>query len=125
MRPSRRAAPFLLIACYLALGSGALRFAHDAQHSREEAAAATACSEPAGRGGHHSHGPDGHHRPHHDESNCATHALLGAPLLAATTVPVLIQIGLLVAFLTLISPPVAQMRLPARIDCRGPPLRRA
>ena len=116
----RHAALILLITCFLALGSGALRFAHDAQHAREDAAA-PACSEPAGGGEGHSHGS----RRHHDEKNCALHALLSAPLLAATAVPVLVQMGLLVAFLTLLSPPVAQLRLPARIDCRGPPLCRA
>ena len=120
----RYPASILLILCYVALGSGALRFAHDAQHAREDAAAAAACSEPAAGGEHHSRDPHRHH-PHHDESNCGTHALLGAPLLAATAVPVLVSLGLLVAFLTLLSPPVARLRLPARIDCRGPPLCRA
>jgi hypothetical protein len=119
MRPLRGAAPILLIACFLALGSGALRFAHDAQHAREDAAAAAACEHSTAGG--HGHGPDRHAHHHHDESNCALHALLGAPLVAATAVPVLVQLGLLVAFLTLLSPPVARLRLPARIDCRGPP----
>ena len=124
MRALRHAAPILLITCFLALGSGALRFAHDAQHAMEDAAASR-CFEPAAGGEHHSPGPHRHHHPHHDESNCATHALLSAPLLASTAVPVLVSLGLLLAFLTLLSPPVAQLRLPARIDCRGPPLRRA
>jgi hypothetical protein len=124
MRTLRHAAPILLITCFLALGSGTLRFAHDAQHAREDAAAAP-CSDTAAGGGHHSHGPHRHDHHPHNESNCATHALLSAPLLAATAVPVLVERGLFVAFLTLLSPPVAQIRLPARIDCRGPPLCRA
>ena len=118
MRALRSAAPIVLIACFLALGSGALRFAHDAQHAREDAG--VSCTEGAGGGEPHSQGHGPHHR-HHDASNCALHALLGAPLLAATAVPVLVQLGLAAAFLALLSPPAAQLRLPARIDCRGPP----
>ena len=123
MRALRYTAPTLLVACFLALGSGALRFAHDAQHAREDAARA-ACAEAGVGGERHSHGRDHHHR-HHDDSNCALHALLGAPLLALGAVPVLVQLGVFVAFLTLLAPPLARLRLPARIDCRGPPPCRA
>jgi len=35
--------------------------------------------------------------------------------------PLLVQLGLFVAFLTLLATPVTRLRLPARIDCRGSP----
>ena len=109
-----RVAALLLSLCFVGLGSGVLRFAHDAAHAHDDArvdAAARAAGLPVDPAGRHAH----------DESNCDLHALLNAPLLAAQTVPLLVQLGLFVAFLTLLSNPVTRLRLPARIDCRGPP----
>jgi hypothetical protein len=104
----------ILLLCFLGLGSGALRFAHDAAHRQHDARlehAARAAGIPIE--------PKDHHP--HDESNCDLHALLNAPLALTNETPLLVQLGLFVAFLTLLSTPVARLRLPARIDCRGPP----
>jgi hypothetical protein len=112
--PVRRVSITLLLLCFLGLGSGALRFAHDAAHARDDArieTAARAAGVPV----------DPKDRHPHDESNCDLHALLKAPLAVAPVIPLLVQLGLFVAFLTLLVSPVTRLRLPARIDCRGPP----
>jgi hypothetical protein len=60
--------------------------------------------------------------PHqHDESNCAIHAQLHLQFLAAGFTPILICLGLFLAFLSLLDSPLLGRLLPARIDCRGPP----
>ena len=113
-RVVRAPAALLASLCFLGLGSGVLRFAHDAEHARADArvaAAARAAGLPVDPAGRHTH----------DESNCDVHALLNAPLVAPQAVPLLVQFGLFVAFLTLLSTPVERLRLPARIHCRGPP----
>lgn len=110
----RGAAALVLALCFLGLGSGVLRFAHDRAHASEDArldAAARAQGLPV----------DPASGRQHDESNCDLHALLGAPLAVTSAVPVLVQLGLFLAFLTMLSAPVARLRLPGRIDCRGPP----
>jgi hypothetical protein len=113
----RRVFPLLLVACFLGLGSGLLRFAHENHHAHEDALAdAAAQCVPA------DHGGDDHQHPRrHDESTCDLHALLNAPLTVAPVVTLLVHLGLFVAFLTLLTTPLARLRLPARIDCRGPP----
>jgi hypothetical protein len=110
----RRLSTALLLLCFLGLGSGALRFAHDAAHAWDDArreSAARLAGVPVS--------PHDHHP--HDETNCDLHALLNAPLALAHVTPLLVQLGLFVAFLTLLTTPVARLRLPSRIDCRGPP----
>jgi hypothetical protein len=110
----RRVSTALLLLCFLGLGSGALRFAHDAAHARDDArleSAARSAGLPVPT----------HDRHPHDESNCDLHALLNAPLALTHVTPLLVQLGLFVAFLTLLTTPVTHLRLPARIDCRGPP----
>lgn len=116
----RRAAALVLAVCFLALGSGAAEFLHNAGHARDDAAAATGTSEAAlfGR----ADAPDDHSpAPVHDDTNCRTHAVLHSPLVAGGWVPVLVFLGLFVAFLTLLPQSLPTLRLPLRIDCRGPP----
>ena len=110
----RRLGAVVLAVCFLGLGSGALRFVHDAEHAREDARVAADAREaglpvdPAGP-------------RHHDESNCDLHALLSAALAVTHVVPLLVQLGLFVAFLTLLAARVDGLRLVQRIHCRGPP----
>jgi hypothetical protein len=102
----------LLLLAFGALGTGALEYLHNAEHRREdarEAAAAVAAGRPVKP------------QPLHDESNCDLHAQLHVPLLAAGWVPLLVCLGLFVAFLTLLAPPLVSQRPLLRLDCRGPP----
>jgi hypothetical protein len=94
-------AAIVLAMCFLGLGSGLLRFTHELEHA-------------------HDHDRDHDHHPH-DASNCEVHALLNAPLAVTPVVTLLVHLGVFVAFLTLLATPVARLRLPGRIDCRGPP----
>jgi hypothetical protein len=59
----------------------------------------------------------------HDESNCFTHAQLKLPMLGSGYVPVLVCIGVFVAFLTLLPTPVRSRRPILLLDSRGPPAR--
>jgi hypothetical protein len=93
----------ILIALFLALGSGAMEYVHNRDHAREDARA---------------HLPLGQH---HDESNCVLHAQLRAPIVAGAWVPLLVCLGLLVAFLTLLNEQPVPHRPLTRLDCRGPP----
>jgi hypothetical protein len=94
----RRAATILLIVLFAALGTGAMLHVHN------DAAAAAHAGER-----------------HHDESNCLVHALLGGPLLADGVTPLLVCLGLFVAFLTMLASQPALSNVLARLDCRGPP----
>ena len=106
----RRIGAIVLALCFVALGTGALRFAHDKAHAYADARAARSGS-----------GSDSDPLPHHDETNCDLHALLNAPLMPAGAVPLLVLLGLFVAFLTLLAPQPVSVRVARRIDCRGPP----
>jgi hypothetical protein len=106
-----RTASFLLLFCFLGLGSGVIEYAHNLQHAAEDAiedAKARAAGLP----------PESHH---HDESNCHVHAQLHLGCLPAGWLPVLIALGLWISFLTLLSEPLIPRAVPVRIDCRGPP----
>ena len=108
---------FVLVLAFLALGSGLAEFLHNAEHAREDARAAAAASAgPSDSPDSHSH--DG---PLHDESNCRVHAMLHAPLLSAGWVPLLVLLGLFVAFLNLLTPAPVFRKLAVRLPCRGPP----
>jgi hypothetical protein len=107
-----RALTFLSLLWLILLGSGAVEYIHNLQHAREDAAVQEAFAK-AGMPV-----PD---IPDHDDSNCDIHAQLHFPLLPIAWVPLLIGLGLLVAFLTLLAPRLVSQRVPARIDCRGPP----
>jgi hypothetical protein len=94
------------------LGTGALEYVHNLQHAAEDAredAIAQASSNPGG------------HQHQHDETNCGVHAQLHTALFMTHWVPLLICLGLFVAFLSLLDAPLIGRLLPARIDCRGPP----
>jgi hypothetical protein len=99
------------IGWFIALGSGLVEYAHNAQHAREDAALAQARGHSA---------PDVP-IPVHNDSNCAVHAQLHAPAVSQPVVTLLIFAGLLVAFVTQLATPLVSVRIPARIDCRGPP----
>jgi hypothetical protein len=105
---------FLSVAWLLVLGSGTAEYFHNLEHVREDAAI-DAAERAAGR-------PIPHH-PIHDEDNCEIHAQLHVPMLPVAWVPLLVFLGLLVAFLTMIQAALVEQRLPSRIDCRGPPYR--
>ena len=107
-----RLAAILLILCFAGIGSGALEYWHDLEHDVEDARA-DAIAKAAGL-------PVVPHE--HDESNCPVHAQLHMPLLTVAWVPLLVCLGLLIAFLTLIEPVYVPQPIPARIDCRGPPI---
>lgn len=117
----RRVAPILMIVVLAALGTGMLQALHEHAHALADGAA-----------GHHHHDDHDHDHggrhdhpapPHHDNTNCELHALLRAPIVSAGPVAVLICLGLFVAFLTTVEPPLASRRVPLRCDCRGPPSR--
>jgi hypothetical protein len=99
----RRLTVGILIMLFLALGSGAMEYAHNVDHAREDARA---------------HVPLGQQ---HDESNCVLHAQLRSPILASVAVPLLVCLGLFVAFLTLLVEQPVPHRPLTRLDCRGPP----
>jgi hypothetical protein len=110
---------FLSVA-FLALGTGALEFLHNLDHKAEDARlaadAAAACASGAQSDHHHQHLP-----PLHDDTNCETHALLHMPTIAAGWTPLLVFVGLFVAFLTLLASEPVSHRPLLRLDCRGPP----
>jgi hypothetical protein len=101
----RRAIVIFAIAWFVALGSGAVEYAHNAQHAMEDA----------------QRGQSDRPNPHHDDSNCPVHAQLHLPLIAAPAVVLLICAGLLVAFVTQLAPEPVCVHTLTRIDCRGPP----
>jgi hypothetical protein len=107
----RSLAIFALI-WFAALGTGALEYAHNAEHAREDAAmeaAAQAAGVPAT--------PE----PLHDDSNCAVHLQLHIPLIVVGYLLILARLGLLAAALALVAAALIPRELPVRIDCRGPP----
>lgn len=113
----------LLLCAVAAVGSGALRYAHDMLHAPGAAHAHE-------HGHHHGHDhPGGHDEPTlpaplHDESTCVIHALLKLPMLGGGFVPLLVCLGLFVAFLTLLpTTPVRSRRPLLLLDRRGPPAR--
>jgi len=106
----QRLARIILVVAFAAMGSGSLQRLHALAHEWEDAAIA---------GTHHDEGP----LPTHDESNCLMHAMLAAPIISAGWVPLLVLIGVFVAFLTQLPTRVISQLAPVRIDCRGPPLR--
>jgi hypothetical protein len=112
MAAVKRIAAILLLFVFLGLGTGVLQYLHQLQHAAEDARY-NALAKAAGL-------PPVHQN--HDESNCEFCAQLHIPLMLAGWTPILICLGLLVAFLTLIDLPLVALAVPARIDCRGPPV---
>jgi hypothetical protein len=101
-----RAIVIFTAAWFLALGCGAAERLHHAAHAREDQSSRPAHAPPP---------------VHHDDSNCALHAALRAPLLSTPAVLLLICAGLLVAFVSELPAPGVRLRLIRSIDCRGPP----
>jgi hypothetical protein len=103
-------AGILLLITFGASGSGALARLHDLAHAHQDHHQG------------HSHGEEhAPAQPVHDETNCDLHAMLRAPVMAGTMVPLLILLGLFAAFLRQLAPRLDSQRVPTRIDCRGPP----
>jgi len=103
-----------MVLCYLALGSGLAERWHNVQHAEEDAVLLSAARDA---------GQPLDHAPIHDESNCEFHCQLHISVMAVAWVPLLICLGLFLAFLTMlpIRLPVEQRRVV--IPCRGPPTR--
>jgi hypothetical protein len=57
-----------------------------------------------------------------DADGCELCAHLHVGRISSGWVPVMICLGVFVAFLTQLSPRLAPQRVAARIDCRGPPV---
>jgi hypothetical protein len=110
MRLVRIVLAMLIAAWFLALGTGAVKYAHNAQHACEDAHHAQ-----------HHHDDGAPPPPVHDETNCQFHAQLNSPIIAMPVLVLLIGAGLLVAFLTELPRSSVTLRIPSRIDCRGPP----
>ena len=105
----RRLPAILLLIGFAALGSGLLDDLHVRTHAMEHAAAHdhAATESPAHDGG--------------EDDGCGLCAHLQVPRISPGYLPVLICLGLFVAFLTQLSPRLAPQRVAARVDCRGPP----
>jgi len=109
----RRFALLLLLVCFLALGSGYALYLHEQEHAREdaeEAAALKAAGLPA---------PE---HPDHDDNNCPVHAQLHMLMVTGTVLPVIVLLGLAVAFLTELPAQAPTSHVPLVADCRGPPV---
>jgi len=107
-----RIASILLLFSVLGIGSGALDFLHELGHQAEDARM-DAMAKAAGI-------PPLKHE--HDDSNCDVCAQLHMiSLILIGWMPMLIFLGLFIAFLTLLPRRLIPRPLPARIDCRGPP----
>ena len=105
-----RIAAISLVLCFAAIGSGTMEHWHNAQHAAEDAKASAASHSDSDR-------------PFHDDFNCAFHTQLHLPAMPAAWVPLLICLGLFVAFISLLLPPLVPQRSAAPISCRGPPAR--
>jgi hypothetical protein len=105
-----RLAAIFVVVWFLALGSGLVGRAHDRQHAREDAVRAAVAQ---GKGA---------PKPvEHNDTNCFFHAQLHMPAVSAGWVPVLICLGLWIAFVTQLASSLVSCHVPARLDCRGPP----
>jgi ABC-type nickel/cobalt efflux system permease component RcnA len=106
----KKLASIVLLLVFASIGSGALQYAHLLDHlHHDHEADQTTSNQPA------------HHHEDHDESHCAICGVLHMPTVSAGYVPILISLGILVAFLTEIAAVSSGYRLLAWIDCRGPP----
>jgi hypothetical protein len=95
---------------FVLLGTGAIECLHNLEHAREDAALVADQGQtdlPVG---------------HHDDTNCSFHLQLHIPVLPIAWIPLLICLGLFVAFPSEFSVRLAPQRAVVRIDCRGPPV---
>jgi hypothetical protein len=95
----------LLIICFAAIASGLLLHVHNLAHAAE-----------------HVNARGEHHPFNSDERTCDLHGKLTAPMLSGGFTPVLIALGVFVAFLTQLSPAWVSAFAFRRLDCRGPPV---
>ena len=102
----RRLGATILILAFAALGSGLLLHVHNAAHAAEHA---------------HAHGDDHHHGAPLDTGTCDLHGKLTLPMLSAGFTPVMIALGLFIAFLTQLTSAWNCLFAHVRLDCRGPP----
>jgi len=93
---------------FLALGTGTMEHLHALDHQREDAALAKERGVPADP-------------PVHNDSNCLFHARLHMPMVSIGWVPLLVCLGVFVAFLRLTALPLVSQRTPTAFNCRGPP----
>jgi hypothetical protein len=114
-RVKRLAVMLVLLAIGL-LGSGAMEYEHNLEHAAEDRAEAQWLRE------HHLPTND---IPIHDESNCDVHGQLHLALYFMQWVPLLVLLGLFIAFLSQLPTPLIRQHVPVRLDCRGPPANRA
>ncbi|MDB5318757.1 MAG: hypothetical protein JWN40_388 [Phycisphaerales bacterium] len=105
----RRFTAILLLIGFVALGTGLLESLHLRTHLLEHAQAKAART-------------DQQQQPIPSDDDCELCAQLHLPKLDAGWVPLLVCLGLFVAFLTLLTPPLARQRVLVRIGCRGPPV---
>ena len=103
-RVVRRVPAAILILAFAALGSGLLLHVHNAAHAAEHAQ--------------HDHE---HHPIPLDTDSCDLHGKLTLPMLSGGFTPVLVALGLFVAFLTQLTPAWNSTFAHVRLDCRGPP----
>jgi hypothetical protein len=106
----RRFSAIILCLFFLSLGSGLLERFHVLIHEAQDALLDQ------------TQGNDTPQPHHHDEDQCSIAVQLHMPLLSVGWVPLLISLGLLIAFLTQLPVHRPDWRFPASIDCRGPPL---
>jgi hypothetical protein len=103
----------LLLLTFLCVGTGLMEYLHDLHHEYEDRQQAIIAQKQ---------GKPTPTAPIHDESNCFVHAQLHIARLPVIWVPLLVLLGLFVAFLTQIAVPLISQRQLLRIDCRGPPI---
>jgi hypothetical protein len=108
----RRLVAIVLALGFAALGSGALERLHNAHHAAEDLKAFLAAR---------SSGQPNPKLPAHDESNCPVHVQLHLPALPVVIAPPAMKLERIARDAA--PAPVVRVlaRLPARIDCRGPP----
>lgn len=93
------------------MASGLMRYLHLEEHSRAahlQKGTSISLTAPGEMG--------------HDENNCAVCAALQLPMPAAGYTPLLVFLGLFVAFLTLLAQRLMPQRQRRTSGCRGPPL---
>ena len=105
----RHFAAIVLLACFLALGSGALEYLHALEHQRQDSALAQRNQTPQP------------YRPIHNDLNCAIHAMLHMPMVCAALAALLICLGIVTAFLGLPASTLLAQQWHAAFNCRGPP----
>ena len=98
-----------LICWFLIFGSGAVGYVHSLEHQREDAALAISAQIPPSNS------------PVHDDTNCQMHAQLHMPMISVGYLPLLVCLGVFVAFLSMLTPALPSQRLPLAFNSRGPP----